>query len=70
MHTFTCVGHEAAGLWMSFPGAPAHCSKCVCGSLINSNTGAFGTCGQVNETQSGGTSFPGSLPTKKLRVMG
>lgn len=46
---------EAAGLWMSFPGDPEDCSKCVSVSLINSNTGAFGTCGQVNETQWEGT---------------
>lgn len=45
------------GLWMSLPGDPEDCSKCVSVSLINSNTGAFGTCGQVNETQWEGT-FP------------
>lgn len=51
---------EAAGLWMCLPGAPVVCSKCVSISLINSNTGDFGTCGQVNETQWEGTSpwFP------------
>lgn len=45
---------------MSFPGDPEDCSKCVSVSLINSNTRAFGTCGQVNETQWEGTSswFP------------
>ena len=44
---------------MSFPGDPEDCSKCVSVSLINSNTRAFGTCGQVNETQSEDT-FPWS----------
>lgn len=50
---FTCARStlEAAGLWMSFPGDPEDCSMCVSVSLISSNTGAFGTCGQVNETQ-------------------
>lgn len=32
-------------------GDPEDCSECVSVSLINSNTGAFGACGQVNETQ-------------------
>lgn len=68
-HAYVCWTLEAAGLWMSLPGDPEDCSKCVSVSLINFNTGAFGTCGQVNETQWEGT-FPGSHPAKKLRVMG
>lgn len=50
----------AAASWMSLPGDPEDCSECVSVSLINSNTGAFGTCGQVNETQWESTSpwFP------------
>lgn len=54
---FVCITSalEAAGHGMSFPGDPEDCSKCVSVSLINSNTRAFGTCGQVNETQWEGT---------------
>jgi len=53
MHTVRVhLGHQkAAGSWMSFPGDPEACDKCADVSLINSNTGAFGSCGQVNETQ-------------------
>lgn len=55
MHMCAPSTLEAAGLWMSFPGDPEDCSKCVSVSLINSNTRVFGTCGQVNETQWEGT---------------
>lgn len=51
----------AAGPWMSFPGDPEDCGMCVNVSLINSNTEAFGSCGQVNETQCEGA-FSGFPP--------